>query len=172
MFHFISSRNFRATTDILSAQVALKRVIDEVPSHVIEPAIMTHLPRIFDPSKILQMPEDLIEAIGGESDARKALRETLQAKLDVFTRSSRICKIYSDGTAQSHPPLSLSAPETSPEKAATESPDDGETEDAPATPESAVEVPVAGENEYWAFSHSSAKKGKKSKVAHAKSMFE
>jgi hypothetical protein len=151
----------------------LKRVIDEVPSHVIEPAIMTHLPRIFDPSKILQMPEDLIEAIGGESDARKALRETLQAKLDVFTRSSRICKIYSDGTAQSHPTLGLWAPKTSPEKAATESPDNGETEGAPATPESAVEVPVAGENEYWnAFSPSSSKKGKKIKVAHAKSMLE
>jgi hypothetical protein len=151
----------------------LKRVVDEVPSHVIEPAIMAHLPRIFDPSKILQMSDDLIEAIGGESDARKLLREKLQAKLDVFTRSSMICKIYSDGTAQSHPTLSLSAPKTSAEKVATKSPDDGDMEDAPATPESAVEVPAAVEGEYWnSFSNLSTKKDKKSKVARAKGLFE
>jgi hypothetical protein len=100
------------------------------------------------------------------------LRETLQAKLDVFTRSSRICKIYSDGTAQSHPLSSLSAPETSPEKVATRSPDDGEMEDAPATPESAVKVPAAIEEDEWSITSFSTKKDKKSKVARAKGIFE
>jgi hypothetical protein len=73
-------------------------VVDEIPSHVIEPAIMRRLPEIFDPSKISQMSEDIIDAIGGESKSKRVLRASLQAKVDVFAKSSMICRMYSDAT--------------------------------------------------------------------------
>ena len=76
---------------------------------------MSRLPTILDPSKILTMSEDLIEAIGGESDARKTMRESLQGKLDVFKRSSIICKIYSDTAAHGHSGVTLT-PEDSENK--------------------------------------------------------
>ncbi|KAK6441315.1 hypothetical protein LTR95_002458 [Oleoguttula sp. CCFEE 5521] len=79
-------------------KVAPKRAIDEIPAHVNEPAVLSRLPNILDSSRILEMPDQLIEAIGGESEARKRRRESLQAKLEVFSRSSIICKVYSDKT--------------------------------------------------------------------------
>ncbi|KAF2716113.1 vacuolar sorting protein [Polychaeton citri CBS 116435] len=81
-------------------KVALKRAIDEIPAHVIEPAILTRLPKLLDSTKILGMSDDVVDTIGGESASRTALRETLQAKLDVFDRSSLICKVYAERAAE------------------------------------------------------------------------
>lgn len=76
--------------------MALKRYIDEIPSHVLEPALTNYLPRMFDAAKILDMPEDLVDAIGGESDEKRAVRDSLFAKLDVLNRSNLTCRIYSN----------------------------------------------------------------------------
>jgi hypothetical protein len=76
--------------------VALKRIVDEVPAHVVEPSILTGLPKLLDSTKILEMPSDLIEAIGGESSETTKLRESLQSKMDVLNRSSLICRVYMD----------------------------------------------------------------------------
>jgi hypothetical protein len=75
-------------------QVALKRVIDEVAAHVIEPVIFMHLPKLLDASEILKMPQADIDSIAEESDARKTYRQLLQSKLDVLSRSSLLCKLY------------------------------------------------------------------------------
>jgi hypothetical protein len=78
---------------------------------------MCRLPKIFDPSRILEMPESLIEAIGGESEERRVLRGSLQAKLDIFAKSSMICKMYSDVTDQTRSASStVMLEDTSPEK--------------------------------------------------------
>ncbi|EMC97245.1 hypothetical protein BAUCODRAFT_444961 [Baudoinia panamericana UAMH 10762] len=74
-------------------RVALKRVIDEVPAHVIEPTILTALPTLLDAPTILAMSTQQIEAIGGESPTRTAIRRTLQAKLEVLDRSNLICNV-------------------------------------------------------------------------------
>nr|POE74764.1 interferon-induced gtp-binding protein mx2 [Quercus suber] len=79
-------------------KVAIKRFIDEVPAHTIEPALLTDLPDILDAPTVLEMPKTLIEAIGGESEERRAEREILKAKLVVFDRSSRICRTYAKTT--------------------------------------------------------------------------
>jgi len=84
-------------------QVALKRVIDEVAAHVIEPVIFLHLPKLLDSSEILKMPQADIDSIAEESDARKTHRQLLQSKLDVLSRSSLLCKLYlENGCALPH----------------------------------------------------------------------
>lgn len=84
-------------------QVAIKRVIDEIPAHIIEPALLTVLPDILDPSRILEMSEATVEAIGGESDERRSQREILKAKLEVFDRSSLICRMYAKNAPNETP---------------------------------------------------------------------
>jgi hypothetical protein len=80
-------------------QVALKRVIDEVAAHVIEPEIFLHLPQLLDPSDILKMSQTDIDSIAEESDARKVHRQLLQSKLDTLSRSSLLCKLYLENGA-------------------------------------------------------------------------
>jgi hypothetical protein len=65
---------------------------------VVEPALMTTLPNILDASKILEMPEALIEEIGSESEKRRTERDALRSKLEIFERSSIICQIYVKST--------------------------------------------------------------------------
>nr|POE96519.1 interferon-induced gtp-binding protein mx [Quercus suber] len=77
-------------------KVALKRLIDEIPAHVVEPTVLTRLPKLLDSTKILQMSDELIETIGGESMDRTLHRHSLQAKLKIFSRSSLICKVYAE----------------------------------------------------------------------------
>nr|POF13789.1 interferon-induced gtp-binding protein mx2 [Quercus suber] len=77
-------------------KVALKRMIDEVPAHVIEPTVLTRLPNLFDATRVLQMSDELIGKIGGESTARSIHRQSLQTKLEVFSRSALICKVYAE----------------------------------------------------------------------------
>jgi hypothetical protein len=79
--------------------VALKRVIDEVAAHVIEPEIFLHLPQLLDPSDILKMSQTDIDSIAEESDARKVHRQLLQSKLDTLSRSSLLCKLYLENGA-------------------------------------------------------------------------
>lgn len=93
--------------------MALKRIIDEVPAHVVEPSILTGLPKLFASTKILEMPSDLIEAIGGESPETSKLRECLQSKMDVLSRSSLICRIYMDKAGESEHQSSSRTPEES-----------------------------------------------------------
>ena len=80
--------------------MALKRIVDEIPAHVVEPSILTGLPKLFDATKILEMPSDLIEAIGGESSETTKLRDCLQSKMDVLSRSSLICRVYMDKASE------------------------------------------------------------------------
>jgi hypothetical protein len=79
--------------------VALKRVIDEIAAHVIEPVIFLQLPKLLDPSDILRMTQADIDSIAEEPDARKLYRETLQSKLDTLNRSSLLCKLYLENRA-------------------------------------------------------------------------
>lgn len=101
----------------------MKRVIDEVPSHVIEPAIMLPLPKLLDSSRILEMPDELIEAVGGESAARTEQRKSLQGKLQIFRRSNLICRLYAERTANGSLSECVHTPRATPESNNT--PSDG-----------------------------------------------
>lgn len=74
--------------------MALKRVIDEIPAHVIEPVILSQLPSFLNSSEILKMPQTTIDSVAEESGDRKAHRTMLRSKLDVLKRSSLLCKLY------------------------------------------------------------------------------
>ena len=93
--------------------MALKRIVDEVPAHVVEPSLLTGLPKLFDSTKILEMPSDLIEAIGGESSETTKLREGLQSKMDVLSRSSLICRVYMDKAGEADQNSGTRTPEES-----------------------------------------------------------
>ena len=93
--------------------MALKRIIDEVPAHVVEPSILTGLPKLLDSTKILEMPSDLIEAVGGESSETTKLREFLQSKMDVLSRSSLICRVYMDKAGETDRDFGAHTPEGS-----------------------------------------------------------
>jgi hypothetical protein len=95
--------------------VALKRVIDEIAAHVIEPVIFLQLPKLLDPSDILKMTQADMDSITEESDARKLYRETLQSKLDILNRSSLLCKLYLENRAtQPHQDLAQQSTEPTP----------------------------------------------------------
>jgi hypothetical protein len=79
--------------------VALKRVIDEIAAHVIEPVIFLQLPKLLDPSDILKMTQADMDSIAEEPDACKLYRKTLQSKLDTLNRSSLLCKLYLENRA-------------------------------------------------------------------------
>jgi hypothetical protein len=79
--------------------VALKRVIDEIAAHVIEPVIFLQLPKLLDSSEILKMTQADIDSIAEKSDARKLHRRLLQSKLDTLNRSSLLCKLYLENRA-------------------------------------------------------------------------
>ena len=93
--------------------MALKRIIDEVPAHVVEPSILTGLPKLLGSTKILEMPADLIEAIGGESSETTKLREFLQSKMDVLSQSSLICRVYMDKAGETDRDFGARTPEES-----------------------------------------------------------
>jgi hypothetical protein len=95
--------------------VALKRVIDEIAAHVIEPVIFLQLPKLLDPSDILKMTQADIDSIAEEPDARKLYRETLQSKLETLNRSSLLCKLYLENRAtQPHQDLAQQSTEHTP----------------------------------------------------------
>jgi len=153
-------------------QVALKRVIDEVAAHVIEPSILTPLPRILDSTKILQMPDDLIESIGGESIARMRFREALQAKLDILNRSNLICKVYAEKVAETKDSSPNDASEGSvvdindaPEVIAFEDIIEDQREDLPYVPTTPVPVETVGRDNDSLISGSGTRKKKANKMA-------
>ena len=157
--------------------MALKRIVDEVPAHVVEPSILTGLPKLFDSTKILEMPSDLIEAIGGESSETTKLRECLQSKMDVLSRSSLICRVYMDKGGETDQDSGARTPEESlvrvdsrPASAASgtlsirqEEKHHDLREDTEPTRPSADEVAVVEDD--LSFFGTSSKKKKRSKVA-------
>ena len=160
--------------------MALKRIVDEVPAHVVEPSILTGLPKLFDATKILEMPSDLIEAIGGESSETIKLRECLQSKMDVLSRSSLICRVYMDKTGETDQNSGTRTPEGSlvrvdsrPASAASETVSihqeegkhHGLREDTWLEPTGPSTDEVAVAEDELSFLGTSSKKKKRSKVA-------
>jgi hypothetical protein len=146
--------------------VALKRVIDEIAAHVIEPVIFLQLPKLLDPSDILKMTQADMDSIAEESDARKLHRETLQSKLGTLNRSSLLCKLYLENRAiQPHQDLAEQSTEHTPSNDRTPSYDsdtldmNNQREIVTAIPQD--EPPVALlEEDAWG-SLTTGKKGKK-----------
>ncbi|KAI0969587.1 P-loop containing nucleoside triphosphate hydrolase protein [Xylaria arbuscula] len=74
--------------------VALKRIVDDVAIEVIEQKLMVALPEIFSPIVVLEMPDDLVSAIAGESQERLDERIKLANQVGILNKGSETCKRF------------------------------------------------------------------------------
>ncbi|KAI1347300.1 P-loop containing nucleoside triphosphate hydrolase protein [Xylaria sp. FL0043] len=74
--------------------VALKRIIDDVAIEVIERKLMAVLSEIFSPVVVLEMPDDLVSAIAGESQDTRDERTKLANQVKILNKGSETCKRF------------------------------------------------------------------------------
>ncbi|TGJ86602.1 hypothetical protein E0Z10_g2155 [Xylaria hypoxylon] len=74
--------------------VALKRIIDDVAIEVIERKLMAALSEIFSPIVVLEMSDDLVSAIAGESQESRAKRVRLANQVEILIKGSETCKRF------------------------------------------------------------------------------
>ncbi|KAI0530195.1 P-loop containing nucleoside triphosphate hydrolase protein [Xylaria digitata] len=74
--------------------VALKRFIDDVAIEVIERKLMAGLAEIFSPISVLEMSNDLVSAIAGESQESQAKRTRLANQVEILIKGSETCKRF------------------------------------------------------------------------------
>ncbi|KAI0430020.1 P-loop containing nucleoside triphosphate hydrolase protein [Xylaria sp. FL1042] len=74
--------------------VALKRIVDNVAIEVIEQKLMAALPQIFSSVVVLEMPDDLVSAIAGESQETRDERTKLANQVEILSKGSYTCKRF------------------------------------------------------------------------------
>ncbi|KAI0909539.1 P-loop containing nucleoside triphosphate hydrolase protein [Ustulina deusta] len=74
--------------------VALKRIVDDVAIEVIERKLMVALSEIFSPIVVLEMSDDLVSAIAGESQESRDKRTRLANQVGILNAGSETCKRF------------------------------------------------------------------------------
>lgn len=74
--------------------MALKRLIDNVPIHIIENVVVQELQAVTRPIDAWTMNRKLVEDIAGESAVMRFHRQQLSEKLQVLTKGETTCKRY------------------------------------------------------------------------------
>lgn len=77
-----------------TAQVALKRFMDDVAIELVEAKLVQTLPDIFSPMTVCNMSNDTVDRIAGESEGRLLRREQLEERLDRLGNALDHCKRF------------------------------------------------------------------------------
>ncbi|GAW17592.1 hypothetical protein ANO14919_070510 [Xylariales sp. No.14919] len=90
--------------------VALKRIVDDVAIEVIERKLMAALSEIFSPIVVLEMPDDLVSAIAGESQESRTKRARLANQVEILVKGSETCKRFAGRRLVGQSNISLEPP--------------------------------------------------------------
>ncbi|KAI0907603.1 P-loop containing nucleoside triphosphate hydrolase protein [Ustulina deusta] len=85
-------------TDMMEAyyKVALKDVVHDFDTLAVESCLVSQLSKLWTPEMMLDLPDDAVHRIAGESEWRIAERKTLREKLDILVSGQRDLKRLSE----------------------------------------------------------------------------
>ena len=93
---------------LITGQVAMKSVIDNVAVHAIESCLVAGISDLLSPSHVLQMDKELVGGIAAESHQNQGLRELTQQKMVVLQAGLEICRIHTNRKTLSMPSIQFS----------------------------------------------------------------
>lgn len=74
----------------------MKSFVDGVAIHSIEICLVAEISKLFSPSSVLQMEEDLVSAIAAETRQNKSLREQMQGETEALEKGLSLCRMHMD----------------------------------------------------------------------------
>ncbi|KAI1355933.1 P-loop containing nucleoside triphosphate hydrolase protein [Xylaria sp. FL0043] len=85
-------------TDMMEAyyKVALKDVVHDFDTLVVEECLISQLPKLWTPEMVLDQPDDTVHRIAGEREWSKAERKTLNEKLEILGNGQKDLKRLSE----------------------------------------------------------------------------
>ncbi|KAI1273005.1 P-loop containing nucleoside triphosphate hydrolase protein [Xylaria sp. FL0933] len=85
-------------TDMMEAyyKVALKDVVHDFDTLVVEECLVSQLPKLWTPEMVLDQPDDAVHRIAGEREWSKAERKTLNEKLGILVNGRKDLKRLSE----------------------------------------------------------------------------
>ena len=75
-------------------QTALKLFIDNVPTLVIEVALIEPILNMFCPTHVISMKTETVASIAAENEEKKSIRDALTRKLTVLNAGATTCQVY------------------------------------------------------------------------------
>lgn len=70
----------------------MKSFIDNVAIYAVESCLVTSISKLFSPSYVLQMDQELVSSIAAESVNKQSLREETQREIQVLQTGSEVCR--------------------------------------------------------------------------------